>query len=73
MLDHNLRAQLLEVNQSPSFTTDSPLDYRIKKALISDTVKIWNLSIKRKFRAKIDKRNQMQRRLLNYGGGISNQ
>lgn len=68
MLDHNLKAQLLEVNQSPSFTTDSPLDYKIKKALITDTIKIWNLSVKRKNRAKGEKRNQMQRRLLNYQG-----
>lgn len=56
MLDHNLKASLLEVNQSPSFTTDSPLDYRIKKALINDTIKLWNLSINRKLRAKGDKR-----------------
>ncbi len=66
MLDHNLAASLLEVNQSPSFTTDSPLDYRIKKALVNDTIKMWNLSIKRKLRSKGDKRAQMQRRLLNY-------
>lgn len=69
MLDHCLRAQLLEVNQSPSFTTDSPLDYRIKKALIMDTMRLWNLSIKRKLRSKGDKRAQMQKRLLSYQPG----
>lgn len=56
MLDHSLTAQLLEVNQSPSFTTDSPLDMKIKKALITDTIKIWNLSLKRKLRSKNDKK-----------------
>jgi hypothetical protein len=66
MLDHNLVPSLLEVNQSPSLTTDSPLDYKIKKALVTDTVKLWNLSLKRKFKAKGDKRAQMQKRLLNY-------
>ncbi len=56
MLDHNLNAQLLEVNQSPSFTTDSPLDLKIKHALIKDTLTIWNLSLKRKLRTKGDKK-----------------
>ena len=64
MLDHTLKPQLLEVNQSPSFTTDSPLDYKIKKALISDTIKLLNLSIKRKLKIKGDKRAEMQRRLF---------
>jgi len=64
MLDHNLKCQLLEVNQSPSFTTDSPLDYKIKKALIQDTIKILNLSISRKLRTKGSKKAEMQKRLL---------
>jgi tubulin polyglutamylase TTLL6/13 len=68
MIDHALKPSLLEVNQSPSFTTDSPLDLKIKKALITDTLKLWNLSLKKKVKAKTDKRNQMQKRLLNYQG-----
>jgi tubulin polyglutamylase TTLL6/13 len=64
MLDHKLKPQLLEVNQSPSFTTDSPLDYKIKKKLIEDTVRILNLSINRKLRTKGNKKAEMQRRLL---------
>lgn len=67
MLDQNLKPQLLEVNQSPSFTTDSPLDYKIKKALITDTINLWNLSIKRKLRVKGNKRAEMQKRLLKPG------
>jgi tubulin polyglutamylase TTLL6/13 len=66
MLDHQLVPQLLEVNQSPSLTTDSPLDKKIKKALVTDTIRIWNLSLKRKYKAKNDKKAQMQKRLLNY-------
>lgn len=66
MLDHQLVPQLLEVNQSPSLTTDSPLDKKIKKALVTDTIRIWNLSLKRKYKAKNDKKTQMQKRLLNY-------
>ena len=34
MLDQNLVPYLIEVNHSPSFTTDTPLDHNIKKNLI---------------------------------------
>ena len=43
-LDEKLKPWILEVNHAPSFTTDSPLDFKIKKALISDTMKLLNLS-----------------------------
>ena len=33
ILDRNLKPSLLEVNQAPSFATDSPLDYEIKRQL----------------------------------------
>lgn len=44
LLDHKCRPWLLEVNSSPSFTTDTPLDKKIKKALITDTINLINLS-----------------------------
>ena len=44
MLDHKCRPWLLEVNSSPSFTTDTPLDKKIKKGLIADTFKLINLN-----------------------------
>jgi tubulin polyglutamylase TTLL6/13 len=40
MIDENLNPYLIEVNHSPSFTTDTPLDYHIKKNLIEDTLNI---------------------------------
>ena len=47
-IDNKSKAWLLEVNQSPSFTTDTPLDFNIKKNLISDAVNLLNLNWKRK-------------------------
>jgi len=48
MLDYKCRPWLIEVNHSPSFTTDTPLDYKIKKNLIMDTISLLNLSVQRK-------------------------
>jgi hypothetical protein len=36
----------------PSFATESPLDYKIKKAVIYDSINLLNLSLKRKQRLK---------------------
>jgi len=44
MLDEKLKPWILEVNHSPSFSTDSPLDFKIKKNLIVDVLQLMNLS-----------------------------
>ena len=43
-LDSDLKPWIIEVNHSPSFATDTPLDFKIKKNLIADTIKLLNLS-----------------------------
>lgn len=43
MLDRKLRPWLIEVNHSPSFTVDTPLDAEIKEALIADTLTLVRL------------------------------
>jgi len=42
MLDHKLNPYLLEINYTPSFTADTPLDRYIKKSLINDTLNLVN-------------------------------
>ena len=37
-----MKLYLLEVNQSPSFLTETPLDLLVKNYLIRDTLKIVN-------------------------------
>ena len=44
MIDENFKPWLIEVNQSPSFATDSPLDYKTKKAVLTDTFNMLNCS-----------------------------
>uniref|UniRef100_A0A2K6FV88 Tubulin tyrosine ligase like 13 n=1 Tax=Propithecus coquereli TaxID=379532 RepID=A0A2K6FV88_PROCO len=43
LLDHKLKPWLLEVNHSPSFTTDSRLDQEVKDALLCDAMTLINL------------------------------
>ena len=64
MIDENLRPYLLEVNQMPSFATDSPLDFKIKKGVITDTLSLLNLT--NKFRQQVikQKKEDQQRRLM---------
>lgn len=48
ILDSKLKPILLEVNQAPSFATDSPLDYQVKRQLFVDMFTLLGLSIERK-------------------------
>lgn len=58
IFDHKLKPYILEVNHAPSFSCDSPLDYKIKKGLISDTLALLNLSRARK--NKIKRKQKME-------------
>jgi len=40
MIDYKLNPYILEINYTPSFTADTPLDRYIKKQLISDTLNL---------------------------------
>ena len=46
MLDDNYKPWLIEVNHSPSFNTDSPIDLIIKRHLIMDSLNLINISTK---------------------------
>ena len=46
MIDDNNKPWLLEVNHTPSFATDTPLDSLIKKNYIRDSMKLMNINLK---------------------------
>jgi len=48
ILNSKLKPKLLEVNHSPSFSTNSPLDYQIKKKVIYDSLVLMNIDSKQK-------------------------
>ena len=48
ILDDKCKPILLEVNQAPSFATDSPLDYEIKSGVFLDMFTLLGLSLEKK-------------------------
>lgn len=48
MIDGNSRSYLLEVNYTPSFSTETPLDELIKSNVIRDTLNLMNINCKSK-------------------------
>jgi len=51
----------------PSFATGSPLDYKIKRGLIIDTLKMLCLSVNRKRQYKNEKKAKIDERLHGLG------
>jgi tubulin polyglutamylase TTLL6/13 len=48
MLDERGKPYLIEVNHSPSFQTDTPLDYRVKHGVIKDAMSLIGLNVRQK-------------------------
>lgn len=64
VLDRKLRPYVLEVNHSPSFTTDAQIDLDIKEVLIYDTLDLINIcGVDRKKVLEDDKRRVKERLL----------
>uniref|UniRef100_A0A669PHD2 Tubulin tyrosine ligase like 6 n=1 Tax=Phasianus colchicus TaxID=9054 RepID=A0A669PHD2_PHACC len=64
LLDRNLKPWLLEVNHSPSFTTDSHLDHEVKDALLFDTINLINVHACNKRKVMEEDKQQAKERLL---------
>ena len=60
IIDSELKPWLLEVNMSPSLSTDSPLDMKLKSCLISDT---FNLIGIKKFDRRKESMNKAKNRM----------
>ena len=64
MLDSNLRPHLLEINISPSLSSSSPLDKKIKTTLICDSLNLIGITpYDRKLYEK-ELENVLKKRLL---------
>lgn len=65
LLDKRLNPQVLEVNHSPSFHTDTELDSEVKEALLTDMFAMMNLEYCDKRKIMRDDRRRVRERLLN--------
>lgn len=64
LVDKKLKPWLLEVNHSPSFTTDSRLDREVKDALLYDTLNLINLRACDKRKVIEEDKRRVKERLL---------
>ena len=58
LIDTDLKPWLIEINYTPSFWTDSPLDKKIKKSLIQDTLVLLNIKAENRIIYYQNKQNQ---------------
>ncbi|KAM9532612.1 tubulin polyglutamylase TTLL13 isoform 2-T2 [Guaruba guarouba] len=64
LLDRKLKPWLLEVNHSPSFSTDSHLDREVKDALLCDTINLINVNACNKRKVLEEDKQRVKERLL---------
>lgn len=64
LFDRKMKPYVLEVNHSPSFTTDSKLDREIKDALIYDTIMLMNIGALDKKKCVEEERKRVRERLF---------
>ncbi|XP_010141021.1 PREDICTED: tubulin polyglutamylase TTLL6, partial [Buceros rhinoceros silvestris] len=64
LLDRRLKPWLLEVNHSPSFTTDTHLDWEVKDALLCDTINLINVHACNKSKVLEEDKQRAKERLL---------
>lgn len=72
ILDRRLNPQILEVNHSPSFHTDTPLDCEVKEALLSDMISMMSLEKCDKRKIMREDRKRVRDRLLQGVGSKDN-
>jgi tubulin polyglutamylase TTLL6/13 len=64
MLDESFKPYLLEVNYTPSFSTDTPLDKLIKKNVIKDSLVLMNITHRTKTEVISTNKEVMMKRML---------
>jgi len=46
IIDKKMKPYLLEINHTPSFSTDTPFDFKIKYGVIKESIDIMNVKLK---------------------------
>lgn len=63
-LDEKLNPWLLEINRTPSFGTDEPVDLKIKSGVLREALQLLNIQPSDKARSKAEEKAEAQRRLF---------
>ena len=64
LIDEKLKPWLIEINHAPSFATDTPFDFKIKKDVIADALQLLRMSYKRKKKFIKSVKTNLQKRML---------
>ena len=64
LIDEKLKPWLIEINHAPSFATDTPFDFKIKKDVIADALALLRMSFKRKKKFIKSVKTNLQKRML---------
>ena len=65
LIDEKLKPWLIEINHAPSFATDTPLDFKMKKDVIADTIQLLGMTYKRKKKFIKSHKQYINKRMLN--------
>lgn len=58
MLDAKLKPWLIEVNHTPSFQCETPVDTQVKEALLKDTIDLISLSVEQRKQKELEIRQE---------------
>ena len=66
LIDEKLKPWLIEINHAPSFATDTPFDWKIKKDVIADAIQLLRMSYQRKKKFIKSHKINVQKRMLQH-------
>jgi len=66
LIDEKLKPWLIEINHAPSFATDTPLDFKMKKDVIADAFLLLGMTYKRKKKFIKSHKNYIQKRMMQH-------
>jgi hypothetical protein len=64
LLDEKLKPWLIEINHAPSFATDTPFDWKIKKDSIADALQLLGMTYTRKKKYIKSHKSNLQKRMM---------
>ena len=64
LIDEKLKPWLIEINHAPSFSTDTPLDFKMKKDVVADAIKLLGMTHKGKKKIIKSHKSNINKRML---------